>query len=609
MFTKQMQQVFMVVFLLTLVLATGASVSAQGPGPQPKTTQLGKDSEALSLPWQLNLPLMLGMFPAPPTLNLFSTRDIPTLDPQSAEDVNSITAIENIFVQLVQYDEEREIFNPEAAENWYVTAGGQVYYFNLRSDIPWVYDNPLTGEISQVLDNHGSPRFVTANDFVYGIKRMCNPTVGQYYSSTIAPVIKGCNDVLNYPDPNNIPQELIDAIGVSAQGDYRLRIELTQPSGYFLSMASMWPLSATPSWLIEENGDRWIEAGIIVTNGRYTLHSWIHGVHSEFVRNPRLPKNLQGEGNIKKVDVTVVKDGSAGYAMWQDNAVDISRIPDTELESHLANYPEETIKVPDLAVFYFGFRTTKAPFDDPRVRRAFSAAFDREKFIHDIRLGQGLPMKHFAPPGIFGAPPIDEVGVGYDPAFAQTQLAAAGYPNCQGFPTVTLLGYMGQATLNWIEFAQQQWFEHLGCSPETIQLEQVSFRELLQRTAADTPDSEAPHMWTLGWGPDYPDENNWVGDVLWCDTPDNRMKRDCSDVDMLIIQARRESNRNRRITLYRQIEESFFGRSGEMPLAPLYLRSSYIARHGWLTGQRVNFGGDPWYDWHIDALKKYYATH
>ena len=46
----------------------------------------------------------------------------------------------------------------------------------------------------------------------------------------------------------------------------------------------------------------------------------------------------------------------------------------------------------------------------------------------NVRQGQGLPMSHFAPPGIFGAPPIDEVGVGFDPEFAAAEMAAGRLP-------------------------------------------------------------------------------------------------------------------------------------------------------------------------------------
>ena len=538
--------------------------------------------------------------PEPVTMRSYSTTDIPTLDPQIAEDVVSINGIENLFVQLTNYDLETAEIIPEAATSWDISEDGLTYTFHLRTDIPWVKHNPVTGETVQEVDDDGNPRFVTANDFVYGIKRACDPNLGSYYSTVIAPLIVGCQDVLNAEDPSNIPQELVDGIGVSAPDDETLVINLTFPASYFLSMTPMWTMAAVPQWAIDANGEKWIEAGNIVTDGRYVLNEWVHGVRRTFLRNPLMPDDMKGEGNIEKMVTNVVPDVSTGYALWLNNEVETSGIPDAELQGHLDKYKDETVQVPDLAVFYFGFRETKAPFDDPRVRRAFSAAFDRETFVNEVRQGQGLPMKHFAPPGIFGAPPIDEVGVGYDPEFAKQQLADAGYPNCEGFPTVTLLGYSGQSTLNWIEFAQKQWQENLGCSPDVIQIEQQSFKELLAATAADVPDEEAPHMWTLGWGPDYPDENNWVGDVLWCKNPGNRMKRECNEIDDMIVQAREETDPDKRVEMYKEIEDKFFGEEGEMPMAPLYVRIAFVAQHSWLTAPRALFGGQQFYNWSID---------
>jgi len=545
--------------------------------------------------------------PEPVTLRFYSTTDIPTLDPQVAEDVVSINMIESLFVHLTNYDLETAEIVPETATSWDISDDGLTYTFHLRTDIPWVKHNPVTGETTQEVDGDGNPRFVTANDFVYGIKRACDPNLGSYYSTVIAPLIVGCEDVLNAEDPENIPQELVDAIGVEAPDDATLVIKLNFPASYFLSMTPMWTLAAVPQWAIEDSGDNWIEAGNIVTDGRFVLNEWVHGVRRTVLRNPLMPEDMHGDGNVEKIIINVVPDVSTGYALWLNNEVETSGIPDAELQGHLEKYKDETIQVPDLAVFYFGFRETKPPFDDPRVRRAFSAAFDRETFVTEVRQGQGLPMKHFAPPGIFGAPPIDEVGVGYDPEFAKQQLADAGYPNCEGFPTVTLLGYSGQTTLNWIEYAQKQWEENLGCK-DVIQIEQQSFRELLAATAADVPDEEAPHMWTLGWGPDYPDENNWVGDVLWCENPGNRMKRECNEIDDMIVQAREETDPDKRVEMYREIEEKFFGPEGEMPMAPLILRIAFVAQHSWLTAPRALFGGDQYYNWTIDQAAQLAAA-
>ncbi len=541
------------------------------------------------------------------TFDGYSTTDIPTLDPQVGEDVVSINYIENLFVHLTNYDLFTNEIVPETATDWTVSDDGLVYTFNLRTDIPWVNYNPVTGETLQEVDDEGNPRFVTANDFEYGIKRACDPNIGSYYSTVIAPLIVGCQDVLNAEDPSDeeAVAALKDGVGVVALDDATLEITLEFPASYFLTMTPMWTLAASPQWVIDEYGDNWTEAGVIVTNGRFVLSEWVHQVRRSMVRNPLMPADMFGTGNIERFVASVVPDTSTGYALWLNNEVEQSNIPDEELEAHLEQFGEQTIQVPDLAVFYISFRMTKPPFDDPQVRRAFGAAFDSATFVSEVRQGQGLPMKHFAPPGIFAAPPIDEIGVGYDPEFAKAQLAAAGYPDCEGFPQVTLLGYSGQSTLNWIEFAQNQWEQNLGCSADLIQIEQQPFSELLAATAGDTPDEESPHMWTLGWGPDYADENNWVGDVLWCGNPDNRQKRECNEIDDLIVEAREETDPARRIELYAQIEEMFFGPEGEYPFFPIFLRIYFLAEQDWLTeSTQALFGGQQWYNWTVDQAAK-----
>ena len=335
----------------------------------------------------------------------YSTTELPTLDPQLGEDTVSIGYIENVFVHLTNYDLDTAEIVPEAATSWEISEDGMTYTFKIRTDIPWVKYSPETGEVTQEEDENGDPRFVTAYDFEYGMKRACNPNTGSYYSSIVAPNIVGCEDVLYAEDPENIPAELFDAIGVTATDEETLVVELPFAAAYFLSMTPMWTITATPEWAIEAHGDQWTEAGNIVSNGRYVLVEWNHGVSRKVARNPLMPEDMQGGGNIEVFETNVVPDTATGYALWLNGEVDTSGIPDAELEAHLAEYANETVQVPDLAVFYIAFRMTKAPFDNVHVRRAFSAAFDRETFVAEVRQGQGLPMKHFAPPGIFGAPP------------------------------------------------------------------------------------------------------------------------------------------------------------------------------------------------------------
>jgi oligopeptide transport system substrate-binding protein len=437
---------------------------------------------------------------------------------------------------------------------------------------------------------------VTAGDFEFGIKRACNPAIGSYYSSVIAPQIRGCSAVL-FAD--QVTPEMFDDIGVTAIDESILVIELEFPASYFLTMTPMWTLAATPAWAIDEFGEDWVEAGNIVTNGRYMLAEWVHNVRQVVLRNPLIPADLKGTGNIVRVLANLVPDWSTGYALWLNGEVEHSGIPDAQLSQHLEDYSDETVQVADLAVFYIAFRMTKPPFDDVHVRRALSAAFDRQLYIDTVLQGQGLPMKHFAPPGIFGAPPIDEVGVGFDPIFAKTELEAAGYPGCEEFPNVSLMTFPGAGSRSDVEFAIGQWQEHLGCDPNAFLIEQLPFAEMLAAIAASTPDEDAPHMWTIGWAPDYADENNWVGDVLWC-RAQRGSKRTCNEIDEKIVAAREEADPARRVEMYREIEEAFFGSEGEFPFMPTYLRISYTAVHSWFEGTFAQFGGAQWYNYSID---------
>lgn len=538
--------------------------------------------------------------PGPVTYRGASVTDIETLDPQAASDPTSIDYIEQLFVTLTNYEPETGEVVPEAAARWDISEDGLKYTFHLRTDIPWVYHNQETNETAQVMDDQGNPRFVKAQDFVNAIQRACSHDLASDYSTVIAPQIIGCEDTLLVEDAATLTADDYEAIGVYAADDATLVIELTFPASFFLSMTPMWTLAAIPQWAIDEHGsDTWFKAGFIVTNGAYVLSEWVPGGRRTLIRNPWLPLDMAGKGNIEVFQFDAVANATASYKLWLAGEVEESVLPNDQLQTHLDLYPGEVSLIFDPVVFYVAFAHDKPPFDDARVRAAFSAAFDRERYIRDVFQGRGLAMKHFAPAGIFGAPPIDEVGVGFDPEFAVDKLSEAGYPNCEDFPQITLVGYDGDSTLSWLNFARANWSENLGCSADILQIEQIPFDEFWAATDRDAPVEDRPHMWTLGWSANYPDENNWVGAVLWCEG-DTRTNRPCTHIDDLIVLAREESDADVRVELYRQIEEGFFGENGEFPFAPLHLRIRYAARHAWLSYTVSHFGGAQWYNWRID---------
>ena len=533
----------------------------------------------------------------PVTLYLASSSQVSTFDPQRATDAVSLSQIENMFLGLTNYSStEAGKIEAELATSWEFNEDGTTWTFTIRDDVPWVHWDPAAQE-AEVLRN------VTAYDIEYGIKRGCDPRLGSLYGEVLATIIDGC-DLINHKNIDEVTDADYDQVNVSALDDTTLEINLQFSAGYFFSMSALWTMYPVPREVIEEYGDDWTELGNIVTNGPFVLDQYVRGVRRVLIRNPYMPADLIGPGNVERVITTVVEDQGTRYALYLDNQIESTGIPQAELQAVLTDesYSNQLRQISDLGVFYFGFAHDKAPFDDVHARRAFSAIVSREAYIAEVETNRGVPMIHFTPPGMFGAVPINEVGVGFDPDFARAEFALAGYEDCEGFPTIDINTFSSAG--DWAEFLAAAAERELGCDPNLIRVNAMEFSVLLESYKADVPTAQRPHMWTGVWGPDYPDANNWVFDAgLACES-ENRYLRACSEVDDLIAQAAREPDPEIRTELYYRIEELFFGPEGEQPIIPLMLRVDQVLYKPWYTGPFETDGlfGGPHYDWRtVDA--------
>ena len=91
-----------------------------------------------------------------------------------------------------------------------------------------------------------------------------------------------------------------------------------------------------------------------------------------------------------------------------------------------------------LSLEYLGFDTSRPPFDDVLVRRAFGAAVDWARLVALANPGDETPATSMVPPGIPGRDATDYLPT-TDPGRARTLLAQAGFPDGRGFPAVTLV--------------------------------------------------------------------------------------------------------------------------------------------------------------------------
>jgi oligopeptide transport system substrate-binding protein len=537
------------------------------------------------------------------TLGVAVASEISSLDPAVASDVISLGPIENLFHGLTDVDPITNKIVPELATSWEISPDGTIWTFHLRDDVMWYRYNPDT-KVAEKL------RPVVAEDIVYGIKRGCDPRLGGYYGTIIASVISGCNQINQTPS-DEITNSLVfgDTTRVNAPDETTLTVELQFPAGYFLSMTPMWIMRPIHRETIETYGDEWTRPGNIATNGPFFIQDLIRGVGRVFVRNTNHPVDLSYSGNIQTIKYTVIEDQGTIFALYLDNQVDASGIPDADLQSILEdkNYTDQVIQVYNLTVFYFGFAHDKPPFDNVHVRRAFSAIIDRSAFIEQINQGQGVPMIHFTPPGIAYAPPINEVGVGFDPEYAAEELTLGGYPDCKDFPHVNIATFYYAG--NWVDFLASSAEEHLGCSLDLFTAEPLEFSILLQITSNQTDSNDRPHMWTMAWAPDYSDANNWVGDVLSCER-DFSFMRPCGSLDDLITIAGQKSDVSERTQLYYEIETKFFDKDGEFPIAPIFMGAGYGLIKPWYTGPFKTdglFGGAHWDAYSIDMASKLHA--
>jgi oligopeptide transport system substrate-binding protein len=133
----------------------------------------------LALVFALSTPLTNIKAAEPVTVYLALGFDMTTLDPQLVEDNTSIGPVENLFLGLTDVDPKTQEIRPEMATKWTKNEAGDVWTFTLRNDVPWVHYDPATQKAEKV-------GMVTAQDFVFGIKRSCDPRTASLYSKVSA---------------------------------------------------------------------------------------------------------------------------------------------------------------------------------------------------------------------------------------------------------------------------------------------------------------------------------------------------------------------------------------------------------------------------------------
>ncbi|HHQ6581933.1 TPA: ABC transporter substrate-binding protein [Serratia fonticola] len=298
--------------------------------------------------------------------------EVASLDPHKVEGTPESNIILNLLEGLVSTDANGHLA-PAVAESWENT-DYQTWTFHLRPGGVW---------------SDGSP--VTAQDFVYSWQRLADPKTGSPYAS-----------YLQYARIENIDAILAgkkppESLGVSAIDDKTLKVTLSEPVPYFVSMLSHTSMKPVKQSVVEKFGDKWTLPQNYVGNGAYRLSEWVVNERIVLERNPSYWNNSKTV--IEQATFLPLSSEVSDINRYRSGEIDItnSAIPPNLYAKMKREIPEQLHVNPYLCTFYYEINNQRAPFTDERVRAAVKLTLDRDIIANKI-MGQGqIPAYSFTP--------------------------------------------------------------------------------------------------------------------------------------------------------------------------------------------------------------------
>jgi oligopeptide transport system substrate-binding protein len=461
-------------------------------------------------------------------LNLWDSEDPTTLDPALQNEARSAQYILQLFSGLVKLDESMTPV-PDIAREWEISSDGTTYTFHLRKDVKF-----QDGKI------------LTANDVKYSWERTTSPEVGSLNAASYLGDIVGVSEKL--------AGKASQISGVKVLDDYTLQVTIDSPRSYFLyklayptaMVVDQKNVASGSEWWHKPNGSgpfkvgQWTEGkSLTLEKNRiyYGTQARLDKVEYQFYTG--LPMDLYETG---KIDVTPV------YTDYIDRATDKSGPFYTDL-----------VVAPSLGIYYIGFNCSRPPFNDANIRRAFSLAVDKEKIISLVFRNMEEKADGILPPGMPGYNP-GLTGLGFDVNKALELIKTAGYADVSKLPeiTFTTYGYAGGAG-SIIEALLYQWKQNLGVDIKVRQLEPDRYFYNAK--------TEIDQVFSMGWSADYPHPQDFLDILFSTGSNTNYGNYSNTQVDDLIRQANRSSDRDGSFRLYQQAEQLLVNDAACIPIS------------------------------------------
>ncbi len=496
---------------------------------------------------------------AVPTLHRALPAEPESLDPQKARSIQAADVLRDVGEGLVGYTPTGEL-EPAAAERWIVSEDGREYTFYLREDARW---------------SNGDP--VLAEHFAFGLRRLVAPATAAFYATMLADLENAEAIVAGGESPDTLGVEVIDA--------RTLKLRLTRPTPYILSLLTHPSTYPVHPGSVAEHGDAFARPGKLLSNGAYILKSWTPGSNIELVRNPAY--RADAETTVDAVTYHVIVQPAAELNRYRAGELHVtSTVPPDSFEAVREQFPDELRVAPTLGVYYYGFNLTRPPFADaPSLRQALSMAIDRDLLAEQI-IGRGeAPAYSWVPAGTANySPPVMSFTDLTQPernAIARRLYAEAGYGPDN--PLTVELRYNTSDTNKRVAVAvQSMWRDVLGVKTTLINEE---FQVLIANVRA----REITQVFRASWLGDYNDAHTFLS-VLLSTASANTPGYASEEYDKLMKRAAEQTDLDRRRLFLEEAERVLLA---DHAVIPLYF---YVSKH--LVSPAVEGWGDNVLDYH-----------
>jgi oligopeptide transport system substrate-binding protein len=486
-------------------------------------------------------------------LHVGNGAELQSLDPHRSEDTASASVHRDIYEGLISEAPKGELI-PGVASAWTISEDGKTYVFNLRPEARW---------------SNGDP--VTAEDFVFSLRRGVDPKTVSVYSYILTPILHADEITAGKRPPEDL--------GVRALDAHTLEIVLANPTPYFLGLLAHSMAYPVHRATLETHGDQWTRPGNLVGNGAFKLDEWVVQSHLKVVRNPYYWDNANTK--IEEVWFHATEDQTAEMQRFRALELDMTEIiPAAQIGFIRENLADELVIAPYLGSYYYGFNVTREPFkDNPKLRRALSLAVNRDIITKQIlNLGQ-ISSYGFVPP-ITGYMQQNMVEASWTQekreAEAKRLYAEAGYGPDN--PLRTQIMYNTQEDHRRIAVAiQQMWKQVLGVEAEILNQEWKVFIDTRNQ-------KRETQVYRQGWIGDYDDPFTYL-ELMRSTAGQNDTGYNNPEYDRLVAASQSAHDPQARMELLQEAERVLLA---DMPLMPLYIYVRARLVQPWVGGYESN---------------------